>query len=398
MVDQESEEKAASDGGEAFEESPSPEATIDPDESSSSNSARPKTYILHRTNGNSRSYPIPEGETSDEDRKPPCFVCFVPFPVYFLSRFLEQNSFCESFGRIGCFGHNDYETRRNILLFALVANFLSFFLSLFACSSLSLNFNAIAVGGFSKGLAYITELDIPTSRIWIGLRGVAIRNFEATRILNADYTDGDLVLEFDAFCDYVDQGSENYMDPDDCNSCAEASGGLTTAVIMATLLVLPNILTDILRMYPNYDLNCQKFFGSVLNLASAASSLYAYRVYANQCFRSFYGEEYESAVSLSNNILVNYMQESDPSFSLEVDSTFGMSFLWRPGNGLVCIVLATFLKAFDIIAMLLIPTPDIAHKKSLQEEYEALYGEDNSPPLVNDEEEAGEKESVEKES
>jgi len=185
------------------------------------------------------------------------------------------------------------------------------------------------------------------------------------------------------------------MDPDDYNSCAEASGRLVTAVIMATLLVLPNIFTDVLRMYPNYDLNCQKFFGSVLNLASAASSLYPYRVYANQCFRSFYGEEHESAVSLSNNILVNYMEENDPSFSLEVDRTFGMSILWRPGNGLVCIVLATFLKAFDTIVKLLIPTPDIAHTKSLQEEYEALYGEDNSPPSKNDEEAAVEKEADE---
>lgn len=388
MADQEDEDKAVSDGEKASEVSPSPEAATDPDDSS--NSARNKAYILHRTNGNGRSYPISEGETSDEDRKPPCSVCYVPFFVYRLSGLLEQNWFCESFGRIGCFGHNDYETRRKILLFGLVANILSFLLSLFACLSLLLNFNAIVASGFSQGLSYIPELDIPTSRIWIGLRGVAIRNFEAMSILNVDYVEGDNVLEFDAFCDYVDQGLENFMDPDDCDSCAEASGGLVRAVVVATLLVLPNIFTDILRMYPNYDLNCQKFFGSVLNLASAALSLYAYRVYANQCFRSFYGEGDESAVSLSNNILVNNIQENDQSFSLEVDLTLGMSFLWRPGNGLICIVLATFLKAFDIIAMLLIPTPDIAHTKSLQEKYETLYGEDNSPPSENDEEEADE--------
>ena len=36
-------------------------------------------------------------------------------------------------------------------------------------------------------------------------------------------------------------------------------------------------------------------------------------------------------------------------------------------------VLATFLKIFDILVMLMIPTPELAHNKSLQEEYEALY-------------------------
>ena len=290
-----------------------------------------------------------------QQRKPPCFVCYVPAPVYWLAGVLEQNCFCEAFGKIGCFGHDSYEIRFKILLFGVVANVLSFLLSLVACFSLSLRFDHIVAAGFSKGLGYIEELDIPTSRIWIGLRGVAVRNFQGQGLINENYVEGDVVVPFDKFCDYIDEGLENYMDPDECDSCAEASGGLMTAVIMAALLTLPNIFTDILRMYPNYDLNCQKFFGSMINLASAALSLYTYRGYADQCFRNFY----------DHTLLVDVDVDVD-------DPT--VSFLWRPGNGLVCIVLATFLKAFDIVAMLLIPAPDIAHSKVLQEEYESLYG------------------------
>ena len=322
---------------------------------------RPKAYILHRTNGKGRSHPVPDGEGDDIDRKPPCFVCYIPAPVYHLAAILEQNKFCEAFGRIGSKNFN-YQKRRELLLFGVAANVLSFLLSLFACLSISLKFNHIVAGGFSKGFAYIPSADLPTSGIWIGLRGVAIRNFQGQAVINDSYVEGDQVIEFDSFCDYVDEGLPTYMDPDDCDSCAEASSGLITAVIMATVLTLPNIFTDILRMYPNYDLNCQKFFGSILNLASAASSLYAYRGYADLCFKKFYAEG----------------QVSEGESMLEV------MFKWRPGNGLICIIVATILKGIDIIIMLMIPTPDIAHKRSLQESYEVLYGGDEDSAADED--------------
>ena len=344
------------------------------DEADIYSTPRPKAYILHRTNGKGRSHPVPDGEGDDIDRKPPCFVCYIPAPVYHLAAILEQNKFCEAFGRIGSKNFN-YQKRRELLLFGVAANVLSFLLSLFACLSISLKFNHIVAGGFSKGFAYIPSVDLPTSRIWIGLRGVAIRNFQGQAVINDGYVEGDQVIEFDSFCDYVDEGLPTYMDPDDCDSCAEASSGLITAVIMATVLTLPNIFTDILRMYPNYDLNCQKFFGSILNLASAISSLYAYRGYADLCFKKFYAEGQVSEVPVSDG-LIESIQTIIPGFSYEGESMLEVMFKWRPGNGLICIFVATILKGIDIIIMLMIPTPDIAHKRSLQESYEVLYGGD----------------------
>jgi len=321
--------------------------------------ARAKAYLLHRTNGNGRSHPIPEGESSDKDKKPPHAVCMVPYPVYPLAKFLEQNRFCEAFGRIGCFGANDAGIRKKILLFGVVANSLSFLLSLVACASLSMNFNAITFGSFSKGDVFIPAVNVQTSKIWIGLRGVAMRTFKGQALVNPNYVEGDNVVAFDEFCDLIGNGLENYMDADSCDACAEVSGGLMTSVVMACVLTIPNIFTDILRMYPNYDVNCQKFFGSILNLASSASSLYAWRGYADLCFNNFYDE------------------------SPVVD------FEWRAGTGLVCIVLATLLKAFDIIAMLVIPTPDLANTQELQEEYETLYGDEEEAEEGAEGEEGG---------
>ena len=349
----------------------------------------PTAYIKDRTRGKGRSHPIPEGETeSDEDRRPPCFACYVPPPVLWCSRILEQNCFCEAFGSIGCFGHESYETRKKILTFGLLANILSLILSLVACFSLSLQFNHITASAFSKGVAYIPELEIPTSRIWIGLRAVAVRNFEGQSLINENYREGDQVVPFGEFCSMVGEGLEYYMDPDECDSCAEASNGLMASVLLATLLIIPNIFTDILRMYPNYDLNCQKFLGSVLNMASAAASLYAYRGYASNCFRAFYpgddDEDTEYLLSLASNstaisALISAFREENPDVG-----ALSLSFFWNSGNGLTCIVLATMLKAFDIIAMLLIPTPVIAHRRSLQEEYELLYGSKNEEAILQD--------------
>merc|ERR1740117_990192 len=100
------------------------------------------------------------------------------------------------------------------------------------------------------------------------------------------------VINFNDLCDVIaddtNQIVESIIDPDNsCDTCANASNGLVTAVIISTLLILPNITTDILRMYPNYDLNCQKFFGSIISLCSMLGSLYAWWGYARSCYRTF---------------------------------------------------------------------------------------------------------------
>merc|ERR1711862_177622 len=136
--------------------------------------------------------------------------------------------------------------------------------------------------------------------------------------------------------------------------CASASHGLATSVVLSAALLLPNITTDFLRMYPNHDLNCQKFWSTVMILVSIAMSLYTWQGYAEMCFNSF--KAGDSTVDVGSRVL-------------------NIRVVWKAGVGLICVVTATLLKLVDLVNCF-IPAPDIAHTRSLQDEYELLYDGD----------------------
>ncbi|MGK3751936.1 MAG: hypothetical protein ACI8RD_004239 [Bacillariaceae sp.] len=405
-----------------------------------------KAYIWHRINGTARPYPIQvqqnqkqrmhgRGSSNDEqndinddnsnnnnnnnvcdcnncdceqcneqqqkqqhydNRKPPCFACYAPPCVYHCANIVEQNRFCDSFGMIGCFGHDDFYIRRRILIWGFLANCISLVLSIIACLSISLNYNLIQIASFTRGIIYLPNIDLPLTQIWIGLRGVAIHHYQGqVKLLNitgstagvSNAFDGEdnYVIKFNDICNLIadKNGTELYTtDPDSCDACANASNGLVSAVVLSTLLILPNLTTDILRMYPNYDLNCQKFFGSVLSLCSMLGSLYAWRGYAGSCYRSFNTDIASMTVPFFMNGTIDSESISDVNDPLmeflNNKTTIDVAFDWKAGTGLICIAFATFLKVVDIIAIWLIPTPDIAHTRQLQDEYEQLYGNDSN--------------------
>jgi hypothetical protein len=406
-----------------------------------------KAYIWHRTNGTARPYPIQQKQkqqrmhhgrgvnnndeqndnNNDDDnntntktnndnvcgdcnncdceqcehdrRKPPCFACYAPPCVYYFANIVEQNWFCDSFGRIGCFGHDNFYVRRRILIWGFLANCISLVLSIIACLSISLNYNLIQFASFTRGMMYLPNIDLPLTQIWIGLRGIAVYHYQGqVRLLNITGSTADVssaydgedyyVINFNDMCDLIADrnGIESYTtDPDSCDTCANASNGLVSAIVISTLLILPNITTDILRMYPNYDLNCQKFFGSLISLCSMLGSLYAWRGYASECYRSFNTDtesmtvpffmngtiSTESILNVNNgdNLVMEYLNNK---------TTIDVASDWKAGTGLICIVIATILKTIDIIAIWLIPTPDIAHTRHLQDEYEQLYNNNDN--------------------
>jgi hypothetical protein len=114
-------------------------------------------------------------------------------------------------------------------------------------------------------------------------------------------------------------------------------------------------------MYPNYDLNCQKFIGSFLSTFSLIMSLSTYLAYKESCFETFY--EGEIAYDADSNVVDDDGQ-----------TAFVANFQWEAGNGLICLFVATALKIFDILANVLVPTPTITRNLKEQEEYEALTG------------------------
>jgi hypothetical protein len=116
-------------------------------------------------------------------------------------------------------------------------------------------------------------------------------------------------------------------------------------------------------MYPNYDLNCQKFVGSALSTFSLIMSLSTYVGYNNQCFESFYDGKI-------------FFDAEDTGVDIESQAAFVANFHWEAGNGLICLSVATCIKVVDILVNVLVPTPTITRNRKEQEEYEALSGEE----------------------
>jgi hypothetical protein len=165
---------------------------------------------------------------------------------------MEQNVVCDTVGRIGCFGHDDFKVRRFILSFGLAANVFALLLSIFACFAVTKQFQAIRVAGFSEGIVSVPSTGRIVSHIDVGLRAVAFENFRSSPAVEEV---GQTVISFDEFCGLVGNGLDQYMNPEDCNHCAEVSQSLVITVMFSVIAVIPSITTDVLRMYPNYDLN-----------------------------------------------------------------------------------------------------------------------------------------------
>ena len=199
----------------------------------------------------------------------------------------EQNWCCDTFGKIGCFGHDDFYIRRRILLVGLVSNCLSFVLSLIACFSISLNFHLIAFSSFTDGLLYVKEMELPLTQIWIGLRGIAIKHYkgrgENIWFMNPeDISQGrdEYVLSFETMCDYwntnitgnntdLEEGFEDYFEQKEtCASCASISSGLVITVIISTLLIIPSITTDVRINSIHQIFSCHVLFSIIISASS----------------------------------------------------------------------------------------------------------------------------------
>ena len=57
---------------------------------------------------------------------------------------------------------------------------------------------------------------------------------------------------------------------------------------MGVVTYLPTIASNVNRAYYNYDVNCQKVFGTVVALFSMMMSLYTWNGYAQQCFGTYW--------------------------------------------------------------------------------------------------------------
>ncbi|KAL3902833.1 MAG: hypothetical protein SGARI_005653, partial [Bacillariaceae sp.] len=191
---------------------------------------RPKQYLVDRTKGKVKILDGDDNENTDTKLadKSPFSCCYVPPPIYYCAQLVEQTVICETYGGIGCCGAR----RRRLMMCGFVANTISLILSILACLAISLQFDILRRFPFSMGSVTVPagesggpslpllEEGFDVTRMWIGLRGVALSTYaDGSQIMGG--VPGNYVIGFDEFYGFIGNGLENYMDPADCEACAD---------------------------------------------------------------------------------------------------------------------------------------------------------------------------------
>lgn len=238
-------------------------------------------YIYDRCNGSS--------VYRDEARRPCCYICYVPPPVYAFSDTCEQNGLCECIGRIGCCGQKSQKMRSGIFTVVLLLNFYALALSVFANLAASDAITLLERSNFAQGVVYFqTNQAIVTVRAYMGLEYVAIRdvagilgtrnyhNNNSSSSLSTmaaaatTNSNGESIYTWDDFCGNftTTTTSNNNADANDvvpssiiepfvdlaaCQECAETSGNIQRLFAFCNLALIILIATNVLRRFPNYD-------------------------------------------------------------------------------------------------------------------------------------------------
>jgi hypothetical protein len=152
----------------------------------------------------------------------------------------------------------------------------------------------------------------------------------------------------------------------ECNDCQQISRRIVPSLFLSMLSYIPNFTTDILRMYSNYDVNCQKFLASTFSWISLATAIYTWVNYRKGCFDSLSTQPFA-------------VNENFERVDIDSDETYLIvTYKWRAGLGQICLAIATFLKIIDIVFNIILPTPTITRDYLEQVEYEWKYGPANN--------------------
>lgn len=343
----------------------------------------------------------------DEERlgRPFCPVCWPPPCVKLCPDCLEQNACCEGYGKIGVFPEDQECSRIWLMRKSLLIHFGGLIMSALACLAITNDPDLLQAFSFSSGVVTGTVggTDVQQVQFEVGLRGVYTK----------DFFFGERMFSVDDMCGGTLLGIP-LTSSQDCDKCTDASKGLVTTVILGVVTYIPTIASNVNRAYYNYDVNCQKVFGTIVALFSMMMSMYTWHGYSQNCYDSFFdGEvtipvlvpkgagngssfeidpetreafrEYFSTELLRNRTFED-LQANPPTIEElfpDVNATFlaatevriaRVFFDWHAGVGLILVVAATILKLFDIINHCLIRTPSITRDLQEQLEYEKKYG------------------------
>lgn len=289
---------------------------------------------------------------------------------------MEDNFFCRFWGRAGIFHANNRKARRYLLGTGLIFNTVAFILTFYSAFSISNKYSILRATSFSHGVL------VPKTENYIwkdgfqfdaGLRAVAV---------DGPLTDEETVTPFDEFCDLPNDSVQAVLakgsasGEGSCLECGEVSGSMVRSIILSVISFIPTLSTDVLRMYPNYDVNCQKSFATFFATFTLVLSFITLRQYERSCHRGFY----------EGDIYLTYRLEAiDPETGDLAEADLVATLTWRSGPGLRCLYAGTILKIVDIICNVLIKAPKIARDHSMQLEYEEVHYSERAPagsPIV----------------
>lgn len=266
---------------------------------------------------------------------------------------------CICLGRIGCCAANDEWARGIILKIGALVNIVGFGLLTLSAFSLSEKFSWLENAFSYANAALIPENDngMEPVSIHLGIRAAAFSN---------PNTFGQTVVPFDRFCEMADEGGlDKYMDPVACDTCHEASLVMMVAILVALGSFVPTFGIDILRVYSNFDVNCQKVSSTLLSLLTLVGCAVTY-YHFTQCFDSFFDGP------ISYNSYGSVVEVDSPQEAVTVN------FEWQLGSGSTCLFAAIILKLVQFLCNCCIPTPSITRDVEDQEEYEKLAEESDA--------------------
>lgn len=327
----------------------------------------PRQWLLDRCSGRDKYDPL---------HRPPCPLCYVPVFVKWWPDILEQNLCCESCGRCGCIrGDTDTTRKRRVIMWiALVSNISGLLLMFLSAQAMAdKSFDLLWRSSFTRISLTVTRGPVDFNEVAfykVGLRAIAFRSYQFDR---------QGVVPFSEFCD-LNQTEHPILSAwigstvqDECDRCEKISRRIVPSLFLSMLSYIPNFLTDVLRMWSNYDVNCQKTLATTFSWVSLATALYTWINYRAKCWSSFKTDPF----ALNEDLEPVNIDSSD----VYVVGAFD----WEAGFAQVCLAGATLLKVVDIVCNFVLQTPTITRDFVEQAEYERRYGTEVEPMQSNEE-------------
>ena len=259
----------------------------------------------------------------------------------------EHSRFAQTLGKISIGGE---KWRRPVMWIALISSCLTMILAILSCLGFEKNENLVRAFPWTKGKFHITaeshQLNVEV-HFNVGLGAIIADTFNVPDWLRkakaSKLKQMNEVQTFDSQACKEGFLSET-LNTTLCTTCQEASAGLLVPAIFAVITCLPSIQTDIQRMFPRYDLNCQKFMAVfVAGMFGTISTLATIYGYSSGCWRNFPEKGWHQITP--ENTLTNHI-------------TVMFDGNWYGGPGLSLMIAATLLKVVNMVCHLIVPTPN----------------------------------------